>query len=127
MASALSSLIRRTRHGVWVTGIRSYMNCSPAQATPELLVSRCLSFVTLCSITSNLFSSRALPKLLLTIGNALLPLEYAIVKDFSEYLGDILAGHYRGEEFEQMHNRLEDFRAAAGPALIMGVFRASAF
>jgi hypothetical protein len=66
-------------------------------------------------------------ELLLTIGNALLPLEYAIVKDFSEYLGDILAGHYRGEGFEQMHTRLEDFRAAAGPALIMGVFRASAF
>jgi len=65
--------------------------------------------------------------LLLTIGNALLPLEYAIVKDFSEYLADLLAGHYRGEEFEQMHVRLEDFKAAAGPSLIMGVFRASAF
>src|SRR6516164_7123507 len=66
-------------------------------------------------------------ELLLTIGNALLPLEYAIVKDFSDYLADVLAGHYRGEGFEEMRVRLEDFSAAAGPSLVMGVFRASAF
>jgi hypothetical protein len=66
-------------------------------------------------------------ELLLTIGNALLPLEYAIVKDFNEYLGGILQGHYRGEGFEAVRGKLADFARAAGSELVMGVFRASAF
>lgn len=65
--------------------------------------------------------------LLTTIGNALFPLEYAIVKDFNDYLGGILSGHYRGDAFEDMHTQLREFARDAGSELVMGVFRASAF
>jgi hypothetical protein len=66
-------------------------------------------------------------ELLRTIGNALLPLEYAIVRDFSQYLDDVLSGHYRGEAFEQQRERLADFATSASTDLVMGVYRASAF
>ncbi|MDI3470717.1 MAG: hypothetical protein OJF62_002780 [Pseudolabrys sp.] len=66
-------------------------------------------------------------ELLLTVGNALLPLEYTVVKDFNDYLKSILGGHYRGEGFNQARLDLEDFSMAAGSELVMGVFRASPF
>jgi hypothetical protein len=65
--------------------------------------------------------------LLRTIGDALLPLEYAIVKDFSEYLEDVLSGHYRGEGFQEVITDLKAFGQEAGTQLVMGVFRSSAF
>jgi hypothetical protein len=66
-------------------------------------------------------------ELLLTVGNALFPLEYAIVKDFNDYLKNLLGGHYRGAGFDEARIQLEDFSMAAGSELVMGVFRASAF
>lgn len=66
-------------------------------------------------------------ELLRTIGNALLPFEYAIVRDFSQYLEGILEGHYRGEAFEEQHERLTEFSMSASTQLVMGVYRASAF
>ncbi len=66
-------------------------------------------------------------ELLLTIGNALRPLEYAIVKDFNDYLKGILNGHFRGEGFDQALVRLEKFAADVGSALVMGTFKASPY
>ena len=62
----------------------------------------------------------------LTIGDALEPLEYAIIDDASADLTRILGGGYRGEDYrDALHGVLEPFCAAAGKAVVMGVYRAS--
>src|SRR5205085_4983995 len=62
----------------------------------------------------------------LTIGDALEPLEYAIIDDASADLTRILGGGYRGEDYRDALKRvLEPFCAEAGPAVVMGVYRAS--
>lgn len=59
-------------------------------------------------------------RLLLTIGHALHPLEFAVVETSERRLEQILAkGHLRGEHRE----RAEAFTTEAGPAILIGVYR----
>jgi hypothetical protein len=63
----------------------------------------------------------------LTIGDALEPLEYAIIDDASADLRRVLGGGYRGENYrDTLNNQLRPFCDEAGPAVVMGVYRASA-
>jgi hypothetical protein len=62
---------------------------------------------------------------LLTIGNALRPLEYAIVDTQRGNLERIAAGHYRGGEWEGLQEAVEDFVAECGDLISVGVYRAS--
>jgi hypothetical protein len=61
----------------------------------------------------------------LTIGDALEPLEYAIIDDASADLAKLLAGGYRGEWKTAADEVLEPFCKEAGAAVVMGVYRAS--
>ncbi|MGD9715213.1 MAG: hypothetical protein AB7V46_24630, partial [Thermomicrobiales bacterium] len=63
---------------------------------------------------------------LLTIGNALRPLEYAIVDTLEEPLTRIARGGYRGEEWGQLGDKVDDFASEIGPQVIRGVYKASA-
>ncbi|MBZ9760108.1 hypothetical protein LB553_04355 [Mesorhizobium sp. CA8] len=62
----------------------------------------------------------------LTIGDALDPLEYAIIDDATADLDRILEGNYRGEWKSVADNELTPFCREAGPAVVAGVYRASA-
>lgn len=63
----------------------------------------------------------------LTIGDALEPLEYAIIDDAYADLKRVLGGGYRGEDYKDaLKNILEPFCEEAGRAVVMGVYRASA-
>jgi len=62
---------------------------------------------------------------LLTIGNALLPLEYAIVDDLHDQLSAVAAGHYRGDEWGELGAIVTQFVADCGPQVVVGMFRAS--
>jgi hypothetical protein len=64
-------------------------------------------------------------RMLLTIGNALHPLEYAIVDTMSLTLERIAGGHYRGEGWEALSSRVQQFAAEVGNQVIVGVYRAS--
>lgn len=66
-------------------------------------------------------------RLLATIGEALWPLEYAIVQDFGAYLDKTLGGNYRGQPYLEMHHRLRSFKDEAAAKMVMGVFRVSPF
>ncbi len=61
----------------------------------------------------------------LTIGDALEPLEYAIIDDAAADLAKLLAGGYRGEWKTVADDLLEPFCAEAGKAVLTGVYRAS--
>lgn len=62
----------------------------------------------------------------LTIGDALDPLEYAIIDDAEADLERILGGGYRGEDYrDALNNLLRPFCAEAGKAVVLGVYRAS--
>jgi len=62
----------------------------------------------------------------LTIGDALEPLEYAIIDDASADLERVLGGGYRGEDYKDALNKLlRPFCDEAGKAVVMGVYRAS--
>ncbi len=61
----------------------------------------------------------------LTIGDALRPLEYAVISDCSDDLEKILKGGYRGEWEKVKDKYLEPFCMEAGPKVVMGVYRAS--
>jgi hypothetical protein len=62
----------------------------------------------------------------LTIGDALNPLEYAIISDSTDDLRKILEGGYRGEKFRPVKEQvLEPFCKVAGPEVVLGVYRAS--
>jgi hypothetical protein len=63
---------------------------------------------------------------LLTIGDALNPLEYAIIGTVEDDLRKLLDGGYRGEWLTVKDNYLEPFCLEAGPAVVIGVYRASA-
>ncbi|WP_158014084.1 hypothetical protein [Sphingomonas sanxanigenens] len=64
--------------------------------------------------------------LLQTIGDALLPLEYAIVDDLDTYMdGVITQGHYGTVLFQNAKRMLESFQADASGKLVAGVFRVS--
>ncbi len=62
---------------------------------------------------------------LLTIGNALQPLEYAIVDTNQNNLEKIAAGHYRGEGWGDLHRAVQDFAKECGPKVAVGLYRAS--
>jgi hypothetical protein len=61
----------------------------------------------------------------LTIGDALEPLEYAIIDDASSDLRKITDGGYRGEWSSVLDRILEPFCEEAGPLVMAGVYRAS--
>lgn len=61
----------------------------------------------------------------LTIGDALYPLEYAIIDDATADLARILEGNYRGEWKSVAERELTPFCREAGPAVVAGVYRAS--
>jgi hypothetical protein len=63
---------------------------------------------------------------LLTIGDALHPLEYAIVNTAVTDLEKLMGGGFRGEWKGVLTNTLEPFCVEAGPVVLTGVFRASA-
>jgi hypothetical protein len=59
---------------------------------------------------------------LLTLGNALQPLEYAVVDTLEERLERMVdRGHY----YRDQERRVRAFIAEAGPRLVVGVYRAS--
>jgi hypothetical protein len=62
---------------------------------------------------------------LITIGDALHPLEYAIVNTAEADLDGLLKGGYRGEWLSVKQNHLEPFCREAGPVVLTGVYRAS--
>jgi hypothetical protein len=62
---------------------------------------------------------------LLTIGNALLPLHYAIVDDLRDPLSAVAGGHYRGEEWGELGTMVAEFVEECGPQVVVGMFRAS--
>lgn len=65
-------------------------------------------------------------RLLQTIGDALAPLEFAIVEDVSEYMGRVIeAGHYGTGKFQDAKRELDAFHAAAATSIVAGVFRVS--
>ncbi|MFC1993110.1 hypothetical protein ACFLV3_04810 [Chloroflexota bacterium] len=63
-------------------------------------------------------------RMLLTIGNALRPMEYAIVETLEDNLRRIAEGHYRGP-WLKVKPRIEQFVKEAGPKIVKGVFRAT--
>lgn len=64
---------------------------------------------------------------LLTLGNALHPLEYAIVDTLEHRLNDLIdRGGYRGQWGGRTLTRVRQFAAEVGPQIVMGVYRASA-
>jgi hypothetical protein len=62
---------------------------------------------------------------LLTIGNALKPLEYAIVDTSRANLERIASGHYRGEGWGDVGQAVDDFVEECGPKIVIGMYRAS--
>jgi hypothetical protein len=64
---------------------------------------------------------------ILTIGDALEPLEYAIVDDMAEDLSRIAEGGFRGEWGGKRKADVVSFAREVGPKVLMGVYRASAF
>jgi hypothetical protein len=61
----------------------------------------------------------------LTIGDALEPLEYAVIDNAVVDLRRILDGGYRGEWRTVLDDELRPFCEEAGPAVVTGVYRAS--
>ncbi len=62
---------------------------------------------------------------LLTIGNALQPLEYAIVDTNRGLLDRIASGHYRGQEWGDLRDDVTTFVEQCGPKIAVGIYRAS--
>ncbi len=61
---------------------------------------------------------------LMTIGNALRPLEYAIVDTMEGFVNKVLSGHYSGE-WKNFLPVLQKFASEEGNQIIVGVYRAS--
>ncbi len=61
---------------------------------------------------------------LLTIGSALLPLEYAIVENLQKRIDIVASGHYRGEWASELPS-VKAFAKECGPQVVIGLFRAS--
>lgn len=62
-----------------------------------------------------------------TIGDALEPLEYAIISDSTPYLARIARGHFRGEWKTQMEQDLRAFIDEVGAEILVGTYRASPY
>ncbi|MBN2565476.1 MAG: hypothetical protein JXB46_07170, partial [Candidatus Eisenbacteria bacterium] len=63
-------------------------------------------------------------RMLLTIGNALNPLEYAIVDTLAPQIERVSAGHYRGE-WLRLQERVKGLASCIGANIVVGVYRAS--
>ncbi len=71
------------------------------------------------------FVPSAASRMWLTIGNALRPMEYAVVDTMQDLITRILdRGHYRGE-WADLKGRVRQFGEEAGAQVVIGVFRAS--
>jgi hypothetical protein len=70
--------------------------------------------------------SAAADRTLLTIGDALRPLEFAIVDTATDDIDSIVRGHYRGEWGAGILADLRAFMNQVGPHIVKGVYRASA-
>jgi len=62
---------------------------------------------------------------LMTIGNALNPLEYAIVDTNRDTLDRIAGGHYRGEGWGDVREAVQNFVEECGSKIVVGMYRAS--
>ena len=63
---------------------------------------------------------------LLSIGNALEPLEYAVIDTAADRLRRTIdQGGYRGQAFREAKRHLEEFAKEAGPKVLIGVYRVS--
>ncbi len=62
---------------------------------------------------------------LLTIGNALQPLEYAIVDTNEDFLRRIAEGHYRGDAWGKLKPAVDSFVEECGPKVVVGMYRVS--
>jgi hypothetical protein len=62
-----------------------------------------------------------------TIGDALEPLEYAIISDSAPYLARIARGGFRGEWLRLMQQELRNFIDEVGPEILIGTYRASPY
>ncbi len=60
-----------------------------------------------------------------TIGNALRPMEYAVIDSSKENLERIQAGHYRGQAWTRLGERVRDFVDTCGDKILVGLYRAS--
>jgi hypothetical protein len=63
-------------------------------------------------------------RMFLTIGNALRPLEYAIIDTLEDFFIRVAGGHYRGP-WARVKTKVEQFAREAGPKVVIGVFRAT--
>lgn len=63
-------------------------------------------------------------RLLLTIGNALQPLEYAIVETSKRFMDRVLGGHFTGKWLSFLPD-LKEFAANEGNQIVVGMYRAS--
>lgn len=63
---------------------------------------------------------------LLTIGNALRPMEYAVIDTNRDMLDRIQAGHYRGEAWTRLGQRVREFVDCYGDRIVVGMYRVSA-
>lgn len=67
-------------------------------------------------------------RLLQTIGDALLPLEFAIVETLDGYMSSVIEeGHYGTGKFQAARQHLGDFQTSASGKLVVGAFRVSPF
>ena len=64
---------------------------------------------------------------LLTLGNALKPLEYAIIDHNKDNLERVAAGHYRGQEWADLGTEVDNFVDECGEKIIIGMYRASKY
>lgn len=63
---------------------------------------------------------------LITIGNALRPLEYAIVDTNEGFMNQIVGrGHYRGEGWKELGAEVTEFVKECGPKIALGLYRVS--
>ena len=62
---------------------------------------------------------------LLTIGNALQPMEYAIIDTYRDTLDRIAGGHYRGQEWGGLRTAVADFVNECGSKIAVGMYRTS--
>jgi hypothetical protein len=62
---------------------------------------------------------------LLTIGNALRPMEYAVIDTNRDMLERIRAGHYRGEAWTGLGHRVQEFVDACADQILVGMYRVS--
>jgi hypothetical protein len=64
---------------------------------------------------------------LVTLGQALRPLEYAVVDDQTEKFAGIAGGGYRGEWGGAAKEEVDDFVRQYGPKVVRGLYRASRY